>query len=165
MLFWNSLAFSMIQQMLAIWTLVPLPFLNPFFWFLCLFSILWDRDSNNSTFIVRLNQKETSPLKVLRPRLWSSVFSRNFNFYSWIKGSKFVKSWILREVICDSFLEKGNFIPKYRDHSHSDIFSFKKETHRQVPKRKTSTNIKSGIFMPVTKHFYLSNSLLPSLIS
>ena len=29
MLFWNSLAFSMIQQMLAIWSLVPLPFLNP----------------------------------------------------------------------------------------------------------------------------------------
>ena len=27
--FWNSFAFSMIQQMLAIWTLVPLPFLNP----------------------------------------------------------------------------------------------------------------------------------------
>ena len=28
-LFWNSLAFSMIQWMLAIWSLVPLPFLNP----------------------------------------------------------------------------------------------------------------------------------------
>ena len=26
--FWNSLAFSMIQQMLAVWPLVPLPFLN-----------------------------------------------------------------------------------------------------------------------------------------
>ena len=29
MFFWNSLAFSMIQQTLAIWSLVPLPFLNP----------------------------------------------------------------------------------------------------------------------------------------
>ena len=28
MFFWNSLAFSMIQQMLAVWSLVPLPFLN-----------------------------------------------------------------------------------------------------------------------------------------
>ena len=28
MFFWNSLAFSMIQQMLAIWSLIPLPFLN-----------------------------------------------------------------------------------------------------------------------------------------
>ena len=27
--FWNSLAFSRIQQLLAIWSLVPLPFLNP----------------------------------------------------------------------------------------------------------------------------------------
>ena len=29
MFFWNSLAFSMIQQTLAIWSLGPLPFLNP----------------------------------------------------------------------------------------------------------------------------------------
>ena len=29
MFFWNSLAFSMIQQMLEIWPVVPLPFLNP----------------------------------------------------------------------------------------------------------------------------------------
>ena len=29
MFLWNPLAFSMTQQMLAIWSLVPLPFLNP----------------------------------------------------------------------------------------------------------------------------------------
>ena len=29
MFFWNSLAISMIQQMLAVWSLVHLPFLNP----------------------------------------------------------------------------------------------------------------------------------------
>ena len=29
MFFWNSLAFSVIRRMLAIWSLVPLPFLNP----------------------------------------------------------------------------------------------------------------------------------------
>ena len=29
MFFWNSLTFSMIQWMLAIWSLDPLPFLNP----------------------------------------------------------------------------------------------------------------------------------------
>ena len=29
MFFWNSLAFSVIQRMLTIWSLVPLPFLNP----------------------------------------------------------------------------------------------------------------------------------------
>ena len=29
MFFWNSLAFSMIQRISAVWSLVPLPFLNP----------------------------------------------------------------------------------------------------------------------------------------
>ena len=29
MFFWNSLAFSRIQRMFAIWSLIPLPFLNP----------------------------------------------------------------------------------------------------------------------------------------
>ena len=29
MFLWNSLAFSMMQQMLVVWSLVPLPFLNP----------------------------------------------------------------------------------------------------------------------------------------
>ena len=32
MFFWNSLAFSMIQRMLAIWFLVPRPFLKPACW-------------------------------------------------------------------------------------------------------------------------------------
>ena len=38
--FWNSLAFSMIQQMLAIWSLVPLPFLKP----------AWTSGSSQSTY-------------------------------------------------------------------------------------------------------------------
>ena len=43
---WQSLAFSMIQWMLAIWSLVPLPFLNPAFtsWssqFTCYWSLAW----------------------------------------------------------------------------------------------------------------------------
>ena len=37
MFFWNSLAFSMIQQMLAIWSLVPLPFLNPAWTYTCIY--------------------------------------------------------------------------------------------------------------------------------
>ena len=46
MFFWNSLAFSMIQQMLAIWSLVPLPFLNPAWtsgssWFMYCWSLAW----------------------------------------------------------------------------------------------------------------------------
>ena len=44
--FWNSLAFSMIHWMLAIWSLVPLPFLNPAWtfgssWFMSCWSLAW----------------------------------------------------------------------------------------------------------------------------
>ena len=46
MFFWNSLAFSMIQRMLAIWSLVPLPFLKPAWtsghsWFMYCWSLVW----------------------------------------------------------------------------------------------------------------------------
>jgi len=46
MFFWNSLAFSMIQQILAIWFLFPLPFLNPAWtsersWFTYCWSLAW----------------------------------------------------------------------------------------------------------------------------
>ena len=46
MFFWNSLAFLMIQQMLAIWSLVPLPFLKPAWTsgssqFMCCWSLAW----------------------------------------------------------------------------------------------------------------------------
>ena len=44
--FWNSLAFLMIQQMLAIWSLVPLSFLKPAWtsgssWFTYCWSLAW----------------------------------------------------------------------------------------------------------------------------
>ena len=47
MFFWNSLAFSMIQRMLAIWSLVPLPFLKPAWtsrssWFTYCWSLAWN---------------------------------------------------------------------------------------------------------------------------
>ena len=46
MLFWNSLGFSMIKQMLAIWSLVPLPFPKPAWtagssWFTYCWSLGW----------------------------------------------------------------------------------------------------------------------------
>ena len=46
MFFWKSLAFLMIQQMLAIWSQIPLPFLNPAWtsgssWFICCWSLAW----------------------------------------------------------------------------------------------------------------------------
>ena len=46
MFLWNIFVFSMIHQMLAIWALVPLPFLNPActcgrFWFTYCWSLAW----------------------------------------------------------------------------------------------------------------------------
>ena len=46
MFFWNCLALSMIQWMLAIWSLVPLPFLKPAWisgslWFTYCWSLAW----------------------------------------------------------------------------------------------------------------------------
>ena len=46
MFFWNSLAFSVMQQMLAIWSLVPLPLLNPAWtsaslWFAYYWRLAW----------------------------------------------------------------------------------------------------------------------------
>ena len=46
MFFWNSLAFSMIQWILTIWSLVPLPFLKPAWtsgisWFMYCWSLAW----------------------------------------------------------------------------------------------------------------------------
>ena len=43
---WNSLAFSMVQQMFAFWSLIPLPFLNPACtsgssWFMYCWSLAW----------------------------------------------------------------------------------------------------------------------------
>ena len=44
--FWNSLAFSMIHRMLPIWSLIPLPFLNPVWtsgslWLMYCWSLAW----------------------------------------------------------------------------------------------------------------------------
>ena len=52
MFFWNSFAYSMIQWMLAIWSLVPLPFLNPawtsgIFQFTYCWSLTWRIIDNN----------------------------------------------------------------------------------------------------------------------
>ena len=46
MFLWNFLAFSMIQLILAVWALVPLPFLNPAcisgsYWLTCCWSLAW----------------------------------------------------------------------------------------------------------------------------
>ena len=57
--FWNSLAFLMIQWMLAIWSLVPLPFLNPAWTsrssrFMYCWSLAWKILSNTLLAFVQL---------------------------------------------------------------------------------------------------------------
>ena len=74
MFFWNSLAFSMIQWMLAIWSLVPLPFLKPawtsgsswftYFWSLTenfehYFASMWDE--HNCAVVWTLLEKAMAP--------------------------------------------------------------------------------------------------------
>ena len=55
--FWNSLAFLMIQQMLAIWPLIPLPFLKPAWtsgssWFTYCWS-LWNKLNRENLFLFK----------------------------------------------------------------------------------------------------------------
>ena len=55
MFFWNSLAFSMIQRMLAIWSLVPLPFLKP----------AWTSGSSQFTVLEGAHKNFKSYIKVV----------------------------------------------------------------------------------------------------
>ena len=54
MLFWNSLAFSMIQRMLSIWSLVPLPFLFFSFFFLNFIFKFYPLSITNSQSLLKL---------------------------------------------------------------------------------------------------------------
>ena len=65
MFLWNSLTFSMIQRMLAIWSLVPLPFLNPA-WnsgssrFMYCWSLMWKILSITSLACVQFSRSVVS---------------------------------------------------------------------------------------------------------
>ena len=66
MFFWNSLAFLMIQQMLAIWSLVPLPFLKP----------AWTAGSSWFTYCWSLRVFSIESVLCIRwPKYWSFSFS------------------------------------------------------------------------------------------
>ena len=71
MLFWNSLAFSMIQQMLAIWSLVHLPFLIPVWtsgssWFTYCWSLAW-RILIITLLACEMRRRQWQPTPVLLP--------------------------------------------------------------------------------------------------
>jgi len=77
MFFSNSLPFSMIQQMLAIWSLVPLPFLNPAWtsgslWFMYYRSLAW-RILNITLLVCEMSAIiECSTFTVWSFRIWNS---------------------------------------------------------------------------------------------
>ena len=54
MFFWNSLAFSMMQGMLAIWSVVPLPFLKPAWKFIPRYLIFFVAMVNGIDFLISL---------------------------------------------------------------------------------------------------------------
>ena len=99
MLFWNSLAFSMIQWMLAIWSLVPLPFL------LCKFPQVIDQSGwilavvfvsvkhlmfVSSRFLIYNGLSTTTPQFIVMWIIWGSIeyfflqFSLTDIEYLWI---------------------------------------------------------------------------------
>ena len=82
--FWNSLAFSVIQQMLAIWFLVPLPFLNP----LC--------TSGSSQFMYCWNLA----WRIFHSLLWNTTLCD----YDTVKGFS-----IINKAEVDAFLELSCF--------------------------------------------------------
>ena len=71
MFFWNSLAFSVIQRMLAIWSLVPLPFLKP----------AWTSGSSRFTYCWSL------AWRILSITRYHHYVNHVFSFYIFIKYS------------------------------------------------------------------------------
>ena len=65
---WNSLAFSMIQQMLAIWSLVPLPFLNR----TCTFESSW------LMYCWSLTWRILSNFEILKVKGWAKAHKKIF---------------------------------------------------------------------------------------
>ena len=69
MFFWNSLAFSIIQWMLAIWSLVPLPFLNPGLniWKFMVHTLLKPGLENFEHYFASMWRRQWHPTLVLLP--------------------------------------------------------------------------------------------------
>ena len=97
--FWDSLAFSMMQQMLAIWSLVPRPFLNP----AC--------TSGNSQFKYCWSLAG----RILRITLLACEMNTVVPFFwDWDENSPFPVLW--------SLLSFPNLLAYWVQHFHSIIF-------------------------------------------
>ena len=106
MFFWNSLAFLMIQRMLAIWSLVPLPFLKPAWtsgssWFTYYWSLAWRILS--ITLLAVIWVQLYGSFNTLLKRYWilSNYFSASFEiifFFSFI-----LLMWYIIQIIMNWF--------------------------------------------------------------
>ena len=90
--FWNSFAFSMIQHMLAIWPLVPLPFLNPA-WASGVINIHCEHPLDHSQS-KRVPEKHILLLYWLYQSLWLCGSPQN---------GKLLKSWEYQTTLPDSW--------------------------------------------------------------
>ena len=79
--FWNSLAFSMIQRMLVIWSLVPLPFLKPVWtsgssWFMYCWSLrlysFFHSPCLHKNHCFCSHRLSTAPLSTARLKRWET---------------------------------------------------------------------------------------------
>ena len=80
--FWNSLAFSMIQRMLAIWSLVTLPFLKPSWtsgssWFSYCWSLVWPVQFSHSVVSDSLRLHESQHTRPPCPSPTPGVHSKS----------------------------------------------------------------------------------------
>ena len=103
--FWNSLAFSMIQWMLAIWSLVPLPFLNP----------AWISEVLSSCTIEHFEHYFTSVWDECNCEVVSAFFGIAF-LWDWNENWPFPVLWPL--------LSFPNLMAYWVQHFHSIIFHF-----------------------------------------
>ena len=104
MLFWNSFAFSMTQQMLAVWFLVPLPFLIPactfvFSWFTYCWSLGW-RILNTALLACEIstNEQQFEYSLALPFFFFFFILSKIFVIYEVLWGIQFSPWWLLHLV-------------------------------------------------------------------
>ena len=108
MFFWNSHAFSMIQQMLAIWSLIPLPFLNP----ACSSGISQFRYFWSIAYRIL---SITLPACEMNASVWSFEHSLALPFFwNWNENWPFPVLWLL--------LSFPNLLTYWVQHFHSIIF-------------------------------------------
>ena len=112
MLFWNSLAFSMIQQILAIWSLGPLPFLKTSWTLTSSHTWIWELDYRESwalrnwyfwtvmlekTLDRPLDWREIQPVHPKGNQFWIFIGRTDAEAETPILWLPDIKSWLIRK--------------------------------------------------------------------